>query len=109
MQNISKGMVSLCKGFVNCFYLQVGRDKLSLPEMKKGTLVYSQAEGQGPPGKSLSMNTITRALKSKSRHSFQHGVRVGFSLQQAHFSGLERENVPYVRYACASAGAFKLD
>ena len=70
LQNISKEMVSLCKGFVNHFSSQVGRDKLSLPELKKGTLVYSQAEGQSPPGKSLSMNTITRALKSKSKKWF---------------------------------------
>ena len=58
-------MVSLCKGFVNCFYLQVGRDKLSLPELKKGTLVYSQAEGQGPPGKPLRMVIIVKASQGK--------------------------------------------
>ena len=63
-------MASLWEGFVNHFYSQVGRDKLSLPELKKGTLVYSQAEGQGPPGKSLSMIIITRALKSKSKKQF---------------------------------------
>ena len=65
--NVSRGMVSLWRGFVNHFYSQRGRDKLSLPELKKGTLVCSQAEGQGPPGKSLSMVIITRALKSKSK------------------------------------------
>ena len=39
--------ISLQKGCVNLFYLQVGRDKLSLQELNKGTLVYSQAKGQG--------------------------------------------------------------
>ena len=48
LQNISKGMKSILKGCVNLFYLQVGRDKFSLPELNKGTLVYSQAEGQDP-------------------------------------------------------------
>ena len=44
LQNISKGMANLWQGCVNLFYSQVGRDKLSLPELKKGTLVYSQTE-----------------------------------------------------------------
>ena len=70
LQNISKGMSSLQKECVNLFYSQVGRDKLSLPELKKGTLVYSQAEGQGSPGKLLSMIIITRATKSKSKKQF---------------------------------------
>ena len=46
-QNISKGMSSLWEGCVSLFYSQVGRDKLSLHELNKGTLVYSQAKGQG--------------------------------------------------------------
>jgi len=33
----------------------------------KGTLIYVQTEGQGPPGKLVSMIIITRAMKSKSR------------------------------------------
>ena len=33
----------------------VGRDKLFLYKLNKGTLVYSQAEGQSPPGKLLSL------------------------------------------------------
>ena len=74
LQNISKGMVSLWKGCVNLFYSQVGRDKL-FSELNKGTLVYSQAEGQGPPGKPLSMIII---IKASQRNSFQHGVRIGF-------------------------------
>ena len=48
LQNICKGVASLWKAYVNLFYSQVGKDKLSLLELNKGTLVYSQAEGQGP-------------------------------------------------------------
>ena len=44
LQNISKGMSSLQMGCVSLFYSQVGRDKLSVHKMKKGTLVYSQTE-----------------------------------------------------------------
>ena len=45
LQNISKGMKSLQKGCVNLFYFQVGRDKVSLPQLNKATLAYSQARG----------------------------------------------------------------
>ena len=75
LQNISKGKSSLQKGCVSLLYSQVGRDKLSLRELNKGTLVYSQAEGQGPPGKPLSMIIV---IKASQRNSFQHGVRIGF-------------------------------
>ena len=68
-------MPSLRKGCINLFYSQVGRDKISLRELNKSTLVYSQAEGQGPPGKPLSMIAI---IKVSQRNSFQHGVRFGF-------------------------------
>ena len=47
LQNISKGMASLWKGCVKLFYSQVGRDKLSLHDLNKGTVVYSQTEEQG--------------------------------------------------------------
>jgi len=70
LQNIYKGMASLWKRCVNLFYSQVGRDKLSLQELNKGTVVYIQAEGLGPPGKPLSMIIITRATKSKSKKQF---------------------------------------
>ena len=75
LQNISKGMSKLQKGCVSLFYSQVGRDKLSVHKMKKGTLVQSQAEGQGPPGKPLS---IIITIKASQRNSFQHGVKIGF-------------------------------
>ena len=68
-------MSSLQKGCANLLYSQVGRDKLPLLEPNKGTLVYSQAEKQGPPGKLLSMIKI---IKASQRNSFQHGVRIGF-------------------------------
>ena len=70
-------MARLWKGCVTLFYSQVGRDKLSFYELNKGTLVYSQAEGQGPP-RQISMIVITEATKSKSKKQFQHGVRIGF-------------------------------
>ena len=76
-QNISKGVASLWKGCVNLFFSQVGRDKLSLHKLNKGNVVYSPAEGQGPPGKPLSM-IIIKAMKSESKEQFQHGVRIGF-------------------------------
>ena len=70
LQNIYKGMASLWKRCVNLFYSQVGRDKLSLQELNKGTVVYIQAEGLGPPGKPLSMIIISRATKGKSKKQF---------------------------------------
>ena len=87
LQNISKGMASLWKGCVNLFYSQVGRDKLSLREPNKSTLVYSQAEGQGPPGKPLSMIKIARAkstcfTKSKSRKVSNLESELASSLQR---------------------------
>ena len=75
LQNNSRRMSSLQKGYVNLFYSQVGRDELSLQELNKGTSVYSQAEGQGPPGKPLNMIII---IKASQRKNFQHGVRIGF-------------------------------
>ena len=74
-KNISKGMDSFWKGCVNLFYAQVGREKLSLLELNKSTLVYSQAEVQVPPGNPLSMIII---IKASQRNSFQHGVRIDF-------------------------------
>ena len=60
---------------VHLFYSQVGRDKLSLQELNKGTLIYSPEEEQDPLGEPLSMTII---LKASQRNSFQHGVRIGF-------------------------------
>ena len=58
------------EGVCYLLYSQVGRDKLSLHELNKSTLVYSQAEGQGPPGKALSMIIIIKAMESKSKKQF---------------------------------------
>ena len=66
---------SLQKRYVNLFYSQEGRNKLSLQELNKGTLVYSQAEGQGPPGKPGRMIVI---IKASQGNSVQYGVRIGF-------------------------------
>ena len=63
-------MASLWKGCVNLFDSQVGRDKPSLQELNRGALVYSQAGGQGPPGKPGSIIIITKAMKSKSKEQF---------------------------------------
>ena len=41
-------MSSVQKGCVNLFCSQVGRDRLSLFELNKGSLVYNQAERHGP-------------------------------------------------------------
>ena len=65
LRDIAKGMTSLWKGCVNLFHSQVGRDKPSLLELNKGTSVYSQADGQDPPGNALSMIIIIKAAKSK--------------------------------------------
>ena len=70
LQNICKRMACLWKGCVNLFYSQVGRDKLSLSWTKAKALVYSQAEGQDPPGKALSMIIIIKAAKSKLKKLF---------------------------------------
>ena len=45
------------------------RIRLSLCELKKGTLIYSQAEGQGPLRQAI-MIIITKATKSKSKKQF---------------------------------------
>ena len=60
-------MSNLQKRCGNLFYSQVGRDKSSLPELNKDSLVYGQAEGQGPPGKPLSIIIIIKAMKNKSK------------------------------------------
>ena len=67
LQNISKGMANLQKECVNLFYSHVGRDKLSLHQLDKGTLAYSQAEGQRLPGKSLSEYHYKNKSKSKEQ------------------------------------------
>ena len=47
-----------------------GQGQTSLHELNKGTLVYSQAEGQGPPGKAVIMIIITKATKKQVREQF---------------------------------------
>ena len=61
LRNISRGMSSLQKGCVNLFYSQVGRDKQSLLELNKDTLIYIKAEGQVPLNKPLSKIIIIKA------------------------------------------------
>ena len=63
-------LTSLWKDYVNLFYSQVGRVRLSLFELSKGTLVYSQAEWQVLWGKPFCMIIITKAMKSNSKKVF---------------------------------------
>ena len=69
LQNISKGMSSRQKWYVNLFCSQVGRDKLSLHQLNKDTY-FNQTEGQCAPGKPRSMIIIIKAMKSESRKQF---------------------------------------
>ena len=75
LQNCSKGMSRLQKGCIHLFYSQVGRNKLSIQELSKGTLVYSQAEEQGPLNQAIMYDCNN---KSKSKKQFQHGLSIGF-------------------------------
>ena len=92
LQNISKGLASLWKGCVNLFYSQMGRNKLSLQELNKGTLVYCQAEGQGPPGKPLSMIIIIKAIQTVSNMESElaSSLRHVFSFLKLSFLSLQR-------------------
>ena len=47
LQNFSKGMKTLLKGYITLSYLQVGRDKLSLPELNKGKFSLRSGRGIG--------------------------------------------------------------
>lgn len=54
-----------------------GGARLSLYETREK--VYSQAEGLGPLRQAnIYIIVITKEMKSKSRNSFQGGVRIGF-------------------------------
>ena len=65
---------------LNPFYSQVGSVRLSLYELNKGSLVYSQAEGQGPLRQATMYDYNNKNNeKASQRNSFQHGVRIGFS------------------------------
>ena len=62
LQNISKEMASPQKCCVNLFYSQVGRDKLSLPELNKG---FSLQSGRGAGSSRQTIEYYNN--KSKSR------------------------------------------
>ena len=75
---ISMGHVSLWKGCVNLLYSQVGRVRLSLwAEQRHFTIRRRNRVFWDMP---LCMIVITKAIKSKSKKQFQHGVRIS-SLQ----------------------------
>ena len=74
LQNISKGCPAFRSGvLVSSIHRWAGTNYLSISLTM--ALVYSQAEGQGPPGKPLS---IIITIKASQRNSFQHGVRIDF-------------------------------
>ena len=73
LQNISKWMASLCKGCVNLFYSQVGRDKLSLHELNKGTLQSGRRSGSSR--QATEYDLITRATKSKTKKQFSTWIQ----------------------------------
>ena len=66
-------MASLQKGCVHLFYSQVGRDKPSLPELNKDSLVYSQAEWAGSSRQDSKYNYNNKSKKSKSKKQFPTG------------------------------------
>ena len=82
-KNISEGKASLWKGCVNLFLLVqlfTGGHSQIIYELNKGTLVYSQAEGQGPLRQAL-MTVITKAVKSSDTNSSNVESELASSLQ----------------------------
>ena len=59
---------------VHLFYSQVGRDRLALNELKKDTLVYTQAEGQGPLRQAIKYDYNNKSNKKQVKESFQPGL-----------------------------------
>jgi hypothetical protein len=47
----------------------VGRDRLALNELKKGTLVYSQAEGQGPLRQAIKYDYNNKSNKKQVKET----------------------------------------
>ena len=68
LQNISKGMANLWMGCAHLLYSQ-GRDRLALNELKKGTLVYSQAEGQGPLRQAIKYDYNNKSNKKQVKET----------------------------------------
>ena len=86
-QSISDGMASLRKVSVNLVYSQMGRDKLSLQELNKGTLVYSQAEGQ-----TLMLGKIEgRRRRGRQRMRWLDGNLMDMGLSKLRMLVMERE------------------
>ena len=70
-------------GCVNLFYSQVGRDKLSLYELKKDTLIYSQTEEQGPQRQALKYNYNNKIKEKQGKERFSNmEMELAPSLQQ---------------------------
>ena len=76
-------MPSLWKGCINLFYSQVGRDKLSLYQLKKDTLVYSQTEEQSPLRQALKYNYNNKIKEKQGKERFSNmEMELAPSLQQ---------------------------
>ena len=86
LQNISKGMASLQKGCVHLFYSQVGRDKLSLFELSKGTLVYNQAERHGPLRQAIKYDYNKSNKKQVKETISNMESELASSLQHFHYN-----------------------
>ena len=54
---------------VHLFYSQVGRDKLSLFELNKGTLVYNQAERHGPLRQAIKYDYNNKSNKKQVKET----------------------------------------
>ena len=62
-------MASLWKGCVTLFYSQLSRDKLSLYELNKGTLVCSETEGQGPLREAIKCDYNNKSNEKKVKET----------------------------------------
>ena len=64
----------------------MGRVKLSLYELNKGTLVYSQAEGQGPLRQAIMYDCNNKCNGNQVKETSNMESELASFLQQIHFS-----------------------
>ena len=77
LQNVSNGMTSLWKECVNQFYSEAGRVRLSFYDLNKGTLVYSQAEGQDALRQAILSDYNNKSNEKQVKGNFQQPLRIG--------------------------------
>ena len=76
-------MSNLQKRCGNLFYSQVGRNKSSLPELNKDTLVYSQAEGAGSSRQAIEYDYNNKGNEKQVKEIVSNmESELVFSLQQ---------------------------